>query len=367
MYKNLRRSLAVTLAAGWAAAPLLVRAQGASAAPPQPGDAPLLVGFVHVSPVGDTGWTYQHDQGRIEMERRLGPLVRTRTVENVPEGPDAERVLRDLASQGCGLIFATSFGYLEPALKAARDFPRTVFMHAGGYKSAPNLGTYIGRYYEARYLAGMAAGLASRTGTAGYVAGFPVPEVIQGINAFLLGMRAVRSGAQLKVVWLDTWFDPAREREAALTLVRQGADVLTHHSGSSAVAAAAQAERVQVLPYPSDMHAVAPTAQLSAIVHRWGDFYARTAQAVREGRWTNQPVWGGMRDGFMDLLPLARADWGRRIGKAQAELMAGRLHPFSGRLLDAKGRVRQAAGRMADADIQAMDWFVEGVQAPGRG
>lgn len=366
MYKNLRRSLAVTLAAGWAASPWLARAQPASAATPAAGERPLQVGFVHVSPVGDAGWTYQHDQGRIEMERRLGPLVHTRTVESVPEGPDAERVLRDLASQGCGLIFATSFGYLEPALKAAREFPRTIFMHAGGYKSAPNLGTYIGRYYEARYLAGMAAGLASRSGTAGYVAGFPVPEVVQGINAFLLGMRAVRPRAQLKVVWLDAWFDPAREREAALTLLRQGADVLTHHSASSAVAAAAQAEGALVIPYPSDMRGAAPAAQLTAIVHRWGGFYTRVAQSVREGRWTNQPVWGGMKDGFMDLLPLQRADWRRRVEQSQAALVAGRLHPFSGRLVDGKGRVRLSSGSLSDADIQAMDWFVDGVQAAGR-
>ena len=210
------------------------------------GGAPLKVGFVYVSPVGDAGWTYQHDIGRREMERLLGAQglkVQTTVVENVPEGPDAERVLRDLAAQGHRLIFATSFGYLEPALKVARDFPGTVFEHAGGYKTAPNLGTYIGRFYEARYLAGVLAGASSHKGTAGYVAGFPVPEVVQGINAFTLGMRSVNPEARVKVIWLDAWFDPAREREAAQALMQQGADVLTHHSGSSAVSAAVQMTR----------------------------------------------------------------------------------------------------------------------------
>ena len=213
------------------------------------------------APIGEAGWTYQHELGRRALERALGPRVKTLFVEAVAEGPDSERVMRDLvAAQGARLVFATSFGYLEPALRVAAEFPAAKFEHAGGYKSAPNLATYDARYYEARWLAGWLAGQASRSGVAGYVAGFPVPEVVQGINAFTLGMRAAKPKAQVRVLWLDTWFDPARERDAAQALIDQGADVLTHHSGSPAVAQTAQAnfrtKGVRVVPYPSDMRAL---------------------------------------------------------------------------------------------------------------
>lgn len=365
MHQNLRRSLALSLAAGWAApASLLSRPVRAATA-----TQTLQVGFVYVSPIGDAGWTFQHEQGRRQMERVLGPAVATRAVENVPEGPDAERVLRELALEGCGLVFATSFGYLEPALRVARAFPGTMFMHAGGYKTAPNLGTYIGRYYEARYLAGVLAGMVSRSGRVGYVAGFPVPEVVQGINAFTLGLRAVQPQADVQVLWLNTWFDPTREREAALTLVRQGADVLTHHSGSSAVAAAAEAAGVRVLPYPSDMQAVAPRAQLAAIVHEWGGFYTGVARSVLERRWSPTPVWGSMREGFMRLTEAAAdvpAAARGRLAQAQADLLSGRLQPFAGPLLDRQGRERLPAGRaLSDREIQGMDWYVSGVRLPG--
>ncbi|MBE2242190.1 MAG: BMP family ABC transporter substrate-binding protein, partial [Burkholderiaceae bacterium] len=262
MYKNLARALLCAIAATLVA--------------PQAGaddGLPLNVGFVYVSPIGDAGWTYQHDLGRRAMEKALGAKVKTTVVESVAEGPDAERVMRDLARQGNKLIFATSFGYLEPALRVAADFPSVRFEQAGGYKTAAKVNTYNARYYEARYLAGLLAGKVSKTGVAGYVAGFPVPEVIQGINAFALGMRAANPKAVVKVVWLDTWFDPPREREAALTLIHQGADVLTNHSASTAVVQAAEEKGVGVVAYQSDMHRIAPHAQLTAITHEWGGYY----------------------------------------------------------------------------------------------
>ena len=188
---------------------------------------PLKVGFVYVSPVGQAGWTYQHELGRQAMQRALGDRVESSFVEAVPEGADAERVMRDLAAQGHGLIFATSFGYLEPALRVAAEFPGVKFEHAGGYKTAANLATYNARFYEGRWLAGWLAGKTSKSGVAGYVAGFPVPEVVQGINAFTLGMREANPAATVRVLWLNTWFDPPKEREAALALVNAGADVLT--------------------------------------------------------------------------------------------------------------------------------------------
>ena len=214
--------------------------------------------------------------------------------------------MRDLvAQQGATLVFATSFGYLEPALRVAAEFPHARFEHAGGYKSAPNLATYDARYYEARWLAGWLAGRTSKSGVAGYVAGFPVPEVVQGINAFALGMRAANPKATVRVVWLNTWFDPAKERDAAQALIDQGADVLTHHSASPAVAQAAQASfrsrGVRVVSYPSDMRAFAPDAQLAAIVHRWGGFYTRVAERVIDGSWRPEPVWGGIASGMVDI------------------------------------------------------------------
>ena len=354
MFKNLRRALVLACALH----PLLpVVAQ----APPQ---AQLLVGFVYVTPIGQAGWTYQHEQGRLALARALGARVRTTVVEGVPESADAERVMRDLAGQGHRLIFATSFGYLEPALRVARDFPDVKFEHAGGYKTAPNLNTYNARFYEGRWLAGYIAGKTSAAGIAGYVAGFPVPEVVQGINAFALGMRAANPRAQVRVLWLDTWFDPPREREAALALVNAGADVLANHSGSPAVPQAAEEKGVKVFGYQSDMSRFAPNAQLAAVTADWGGYYARVAQAVLDGRWKPQPAWGGMKDGMVQLVALHPSLPKPLVGDVEAKrraIVAGSVVPFSGRLVDNQGRVRLERGALDDAAIASMDWFVEGV------
>jgi basic membrane protein A and related proteins len=354
MYKNLSR---------WLVASLLAAAAVAQTTSPPPKDL-LKIGFVYVSPIGEAGWTYQHNLGRLAMERALAGRVQTTVIESVPEGADSERVMRDLASHGHRLIFATSFGYLEPALRVAAEFPDVKFEHAGGYKSAPNLNTYNARYYEGRYLAGLVAGAASVSGVAGYVAGFPVPEVIQGINAFTLGMRAANPKAQVRVLWLNTWFDPAREREAALSLIGQGADVLTNHSGSPAVAIAAEEKGVKLIAYQSDMRKFAPTAQLTSVVHQWGGYYTHVARAALDGRWKPKPVWGGLRDGFIALaamsaeVPQATA---ALVQSRQSEIVAGRFHPFEGRIVDSSGSVRQASGVMNDDAIATMDYFVQGV------
>ena len=372
MSKNLSRRRACALLAGIAACAASAVAQTrAPNSPSMPSGvkAPLVVGFVYVTPVGEAGWTYQHDLGRREMARALGARVRTIAVESVGEGADAERVMRDLvAQQGAGLVFATSFGYLEPALRVAADFPDARFEHAGGYKSAPNLATYDARYYEARWLAGWLAGRTSTSGIAGYVAGFPVPEVVQGINAFALGMRAANPKATVRVVWLDTWFDPAKERDAAQALIDQGADVLTHHSASPAVAQAAQASfrsrGVRVVSYPSDMRAFAPDAQLAAIVHRWGGFYTRIAERVIDGTWRPEPVWGGIASGMVDIDAVDGAvgkDVRDGLQAHRAAIVAGTLAPFAAPLVDNAGTTRLARGTLADADIKSMDWFVAGV------
>ncbi len=326
--------------------------------------APLQACFVYVSPIGQAGWSYQHDLGRQELQKNLGDKVSTRYVEGVAEGPDAERVMRELATSGCGLIVATSFGYLEPALRVAAEFPQVKFEHAGGYKSAPNLATYNARYYEARWLAGWLAGKVSKSGITGYVAGFAVPEVVQGINAFALGLREANPQAEVRVLWLNAWFDPAREREAAMSLINQGADVLTNHSGSPAVPQAAQERGVKVLSYQSDMARFAPDAQIAAVTHHWGAHYTRVAQAVLDGRWSVRPVWGSMREGYVALSGLSSflpRGWLADLEQRRKAIAEGRFKPFSGALSDNTGRQRQAQGDMADADIARMDWLVQGV------
>jgi basic membrane protein A len=336
---------------------------------------PLKVGFVYVAPLTGAGWVHQHDEGRKAMLAALNvpgaaPRVTSTYVENVAEGPDAERVIRDLAQQGHKLIFTPSFGYMEPTLAVARDFPDVRFESITGYKTAPNVATANARYYEGRYLAGVAAGRMSASHVAGYVAGFPIPEVLQGINAFTLGMQSVDPKAQVKVIWLQAWFDPARERDAAMTLMDQGADVLAFHTGSNAVMVAAQERGKMAVAYHSDMRAVAPQAQIVAVTHEWGAYYTRRARAVLDGNWTSGAVWGGIREGMIRV-----GDFGPKVGAAvrdevlalQKDIGDGRLHPFSARqaVLDNSGKTVIAAGQtLTDAQILAMDWLVQGVTAP---
>jgi len=365
MYKNLkrgracarRRSLALASAFTWIAGPLCWPAAAIA-------QAPLKVAFVYVTPVGQAGWTYQHDLGRREMEHALGDAVKTTVVEDVAEGPDAERVMRDLAAQGHLLIFATSFGYLEGALRVAAEFPGVRFEHAGGHKTARNLNTYNVRAYEARWLAGRLAALNSKSGVAGYVAGFPVPEVVQGINAFALGMRSVNPAASLRVVWLNTWFDPARERDAALALVNQGADVLANHTASPAVATAAEDKGVRFIANQSDMRAFAPRAQLAAVMPSWGGYYTQVARDVIAGRWKPEPVWGGIGSGMVSLGALDAALPATHVSAldaARRALVDGRTRIFAAPLVDNQGRTRLATGVLDDGQIAGMDWLVQGV------
>ncbi|MEQ1682197.1 MAG: BMP family ABC transporter substrate-binding protein [Burkholderiaceae bacterium] len=363
MFKNLARASVLSLAAMLAVSAPTSRAQ--TRAPAKP---PLKVAFVYVSPIGEAGWTYQHEQGRLAMQKALGDKVVSTVVEAVAEGADSERVMRDLAAQGNQLIFATSFGYLDPALRVAADFPNVKFEHAGGYKTAANLNTYNARYYEARYLAGLLAGKTSRSGVAGYVAGFPVPEVVQGINAFTLGMREANPKAEVRVLWLNTWFDPAREREAAQTLVNQGADVLTNHSGSPAVPQTAQAnfkdKGVRAIAYQSDMRKYAPDAQLAAVTHHWGGYYTQVASAVLAGTWKPQPAWAGMKDGLVQLSAVSAdvpASVQTLVEARRKAIVAGSFKPFAAPLTDNEGRVRLAQGALDDNSIATMNWFVQGV------
>ena len=326
---------------------------------------PLKIGFVYVSPIGDAGWTFQHDTGRKQMEKALGGKVTSKYVESVPEGADAERVIRDLAQSGHNLIFTTSFGYMNPTLKVATAFPKVNFEHATGYKTAKNVGIYNARFYEGRYLAGMVAGKMTKTGVAGYVAAFPIPEVVMGINAFARGMRSVNPKAEVKVIWVNSWFDPGRESEASSTLVSQGADVLTHHTDSTAAVQTAEAKKVYAIAYHSDMSKYGPNAQLTAVTHHWGDYYTKVAQSVVDGKWQQDNVWGGIKDGMIKLAPFNKVvppDVVAMVKKAEGEIAAGKLHPFTGPMQTNEGKEVLAAGKtITDAELSKMDYYVEGV------
>ena len=359
MYKN----LAAALAAACFISPVF-----SQTARPAAAQEPLKVGFVYVAPLSDVGWVRQHDEGRRAVEVALGARVKTSYVENVAEGPDAERVIRDLAATGHKLIFTPSFGYMEPTLKVAQEFPDVKFESITGYKTAPNVAVANARYYEGRYLAGIAAGRMTKTRLAGYVAGFPIPEVLQGINAFTLGMRSVNPLAEVKVVWLNTWFDPTRERDAAMTLFNQNVDVISFHTASSAVMAAAQERGKWAVAYHSDMRKIAPDAQLLAVTHQWGKYYTARAQAVLDGNWKSGQVWGGVREGMIRVEGFAA-----QVPKAvqqevlarQKEIAAGTLHPFHAKLavLDNRGKEVIAQGRtLSDEQILNMNYLVQGVQ-----
>jgi len=334
-------------------------------------NAPLNVGYVYVSPIGEAGWTFQHDMGRKQMEQALGNKIKTRFVESVPEGADAERVIRDLAQQGNKLIFTTSFGYMNPTLKVAKQFPDVKFVHLTGYKTAPNVATANARFYEGRYLAGVLAGKMSKSNVAGYVGAFPIPEVLQGINAFTRGMRSVNPKAEVRVIWVNSWFDPGKERDAAITLMGQGADVVTHHTDSHAVVQAAEEKGKFAVAYHSDMKKFGPKAQLAAVTHHWGDYYTKAAQQVLDGKWKSTGVWGGIKDGFVKLEGMNASvpnDVKQLVAAAEKDIVSGKISPFDGPVKDNEGKVRHEKGAMTDDALNKMDFYVEGVQGklPGK-
>ncbi|MBM3487514.1 MAG: BMP family ABC transporter substrate-binding protein [Alphaproteobacteria bacterium] len=340
-------------------------ALGASAAPAAAQQAPLKVGFVYVSPVSDAGWTFQHETGRRALQGAFGDRIQTSFVENVAEGADAERVIRQLAAAGNRVVFTTSFGYMNPTIRVAAQFPDTIFMHATGYRRAKNVGTYLARFEEGRYLTGMVAGRASRSNVVGYVAAFPIPEVVRGINGFTLGLRATNPKAEVRVIWTSSWYDPGKEREAAEALIAQGADVLTHHTDSTAVVQTAEERGIAAIGYHSDMSKYGPKAHLTAATHHWGKYYERVVAAVLDGKWQSDDVWGGIKDGMIDIAPYGAAvpeDVRRLVDARKADIAAGRFNIFQGPIKDQDGKERIAAGSvMAEKDQLAFDWYVEGV------
>jgi simple sugar transport system substrate-binding protein len=328
---------------------------------------PFKVGFIYVAPIGDAGWTYQHELGRKALVASLGDAVKTTYVENVPEeGADAERVIRKLASEGNKLIYTTSFGFMNPTIKVAAGFPKVDFAHCTGYKRAKNVSTYSARFYEGRYLTGIIAGRMTKSNVIGYVAAFPIPEVVQGINAVTLAARSVNPAVQVKVVFVSSWFDPGKERAAADTLISQGADVVMHHTDSTAVVQAGEEKGVWSFGYDSDMAKFGPKSQLTAVTMVWNGYYIDKTKAAIAGAWKSDDVWGGLKSGMVKLAPLNKAvpeAVAKEVADTQAKIEAGTLMPFAGPVKDQAGAEKIAAGKaLTDPEILGMNWFVEGVQ-----
>lgn len=329
------------------------------------GDDALKVAFVYVGPIGDAGWTKKHDDGRKALEEALGDRVETTYLESIPEGAQSQRVFEDLARKGNKLIFGTSFGYMDQMLAAAAKYPDTVFMHATGFKTAKNMGTYFGAAEEGRYLSGIAAGKATKNGRLGYVAAFPIPEVLRGINAFTLGVRSVRPDATVQVAWTSTWFGPDIEKQAAESLLAAGVDVVSQHQDTPATGEAAAAADAKWVGYNDDMSRFAPEAWLTASIWDWGPYYIRTAERVLDGTWKSEQYYGDMADGLVGLAPFGDSvDQATRqlVEEKAAAIKDGSFEPFTGPIKDQAGRERVAAGKSAKLEeLLAMDYFVEGV------
>ena len=311
---------------------------------------PVKVGFVYVGPTGDHGWTYMHDIGRQAIVKELGDQVETTYVENVKYGPDAERVMRQMAIQGVDIIFATSFGYMESMLNVAKEFPDVKFEHATGYKTAENMSVYSSKFYEGRYVQGVIAGHMSKAGKAGYIASFPIPEVIRGINAFYLGASSVNPDFDIDVVWVNTWYDPGKEADAAKVLISQGADIITQHTDSPAALQVADAAGVKAFGQASDMIMFAPNTQLTAILDLWGPYYVERVKAVIDGTWETKDTWGGMDTGMVAMAPYTNMpDDIKKIAMAiEKDILEGKLEIFPGASI---------------GDLLGMSEYVEGIDA----
>lgn len=326
--------------------------------------AETKVGFVYVGPIGDHGWSYQHDQGRQAVEKALG--VKTTYVESVSEGADAERVIRKLASSGNDIIFTTSFGYMNPTIKVAKKFKKVKFEHATGYKRSANVSTYSARFYEGRAVLGTIAGKMTKSNVVGYIGSFPIPEVIRGIDAFTLALRKVNPEATVKVVWVNSWFDPGKEGDAAKALIDQGVDIITQHTDSPAPLQVAEKRGVYAFGQASDMKAFAPKAQLTSIVDNWSDYYIARVKAVMDGSWKSEDVWDGIKSGMVEMAPYGDAvpqDVRDLADKVKMSIVDGSFHPFQGPIKNQKGEVVVKEGEViSDGDLAKLNWYVEGVE-----
>jgi len=329
---------------------------------------PVRAGFVYVGPIGDHGWTYRHDIGRKAVEAHFGDRVETRFVENVSEGPDAERVIRQLAAAGNDIVFTTSFGFMNPTVRVARQFPDVKFEHCTGYKTADNVAVYNARFYEGRTVIGTIAGHMSETGTIGYIASFPIPEVVMGINAFFLAARKINPDLGIRIVWVNTWYDPGKEADAAKTLIDQGADIIVQHTDSPAALQVAEERGVWAFGQASDMRRFAPDAQLTAIVDNWDPYYIERVQAVIDGTWETHNIWRGLKEGMVEIAPYGPAvpdEVAAEADRVEEAIIAGELHPFAGPIHNQDGELVVAEGEhLSDEEILRMDYYVQGI--PGK-
>jgi basic membrane protein A len=348
-------------------APLVAPATVASAPAPAPKPAPLKIAFAYVGPVGDGGWSFAHDNGRKAIEKEFGDKVVTSFVESVPESADAERVLRDMAGQGNKLIFGTTFGYMEPMLKVAADFKDVKFEHATGYKQAENMRTYDSRTYEGAYMAGVIAGKMTKTNTLGVVASVPIPEVLRNINSFTLGAQSSNPKVKTKGVWVNGWFDPPKETEAATSLINGGADVLFQNTDSPAVLKTAEVKGKRAFGWDSDMTAYGPKAHLASSVINWGPYYIKATKEALDGSWKGGGAsWWGVKEGAIDIVSIAEdvpAETKAKIEEIKAGLKAGTFSIWKGPIVDNKGKQQVAKDAVADDKfLGGVNFYVKGVE-----
>jgi basic membrane protein A and related proteins len=346
-------------------APAPAPAPAAAPAPAKP--EPLKIAFAYVGPVGDGGWTFAHDNGRKAVEKEFGDKVKTSFVESVPESADAERVIRDMAAQGNTLIFGTTFGYMEPMLKVAADHPKVFFEHATGYKSAPNLRTYDSRTYEGAYMAGVIAGKMTKKNTLGVVASIPIPEVIRNINSFTLGAQSSNPKIKTRVVWVNEWFNPPKETEAATALINGGADVLFQNTDSAAVLKTAQEKGVRAFGWDSDMTAYGPKAHLGSAIINWAPYYLKATRDALEGKWASGPnTWWGVKEGAIDMVSIAQdvpADTKARIEEIKKGLKEGTYNIWKGPITGADGKEILAKDAVGDDKfLSGINFYVKGVE-----
>ncbi|MDC0649549.1 BMP family ABC transporter substrate-binding protein [Candidatus Puniceispirillum sp.] len=333
----------------------------------------VKVGFVYLTTPGDHGWTYAHEVARQDVEKHFGNKVETTFVENVPEGPDSARVIRELAKQGNEIIFTTSFGYMDHTIKVAKEFPNVKFEHITGYKRSPNVATGNIRFYEGRYVQGVVAGLMTKSNKIGYLASFPIPEVIQGINAFGIGLRSVNPKAEVSVIWVNSWYDPVKEADAAKVHIAEGADILAQHTDSPAMLQTAQKAGVHGFGQSSDMKAFAPKAQLFSSVNNWGPYYISKIQQMMDGKWSTGDgpdhwagnTWVGMANDYLVLSPFENmpADVAKAAAQAAADIKSGKNKIFTGPIKDNAGKLRVPAGKtLNDGELfQTLDYYVDGI------
>ena len=311
----------------------------------------LKVGFIYVGPIGDHGWTYMHDKSRLAVEKAFGDKVETVYLESVKYGPDAERAIRAMAKDGADIIFATSFGYMEPMLKVAKEFPKVKFEHATGYKTNDNMSVYSSKFYQGRYIQGVIAGHISQKGKAGYIASFPIPEVIRGINAFYLGATSVNPKFDLDIVWVNTWYDPVKEGDAAKVLIAEGSDIITPHTDSPAALQTAEKAGVYAFGQASDMIQFAPKAQLTAIIDDWSPYVVARVKAVMDGTWKKSDTWGDMKSGMVKMAPYTNMSPSIAALAAQLEgnIKNGTFDPFG--------------GKYTTGELLGMNKYVKGIDA----